>query len=346
MSSVTATLEGLVSSGARDLTAKRVNLRPAEYPELLAYRDAIRHAYWLHTEYNLTDDVHDFRVRVTSAERNAMKNTMLAIAQVEVAVKSFWGDIFKQYPKPEVGAVGYTFAESEVRHQDAYAHLLEILGLNGEFGRIGEFPAFKRRVEFLEAHLKPLPEDELEPEQVGREAALRLLLFSAFTEHVSLFGQFLIMKGFNRHRNLFKGIANIVEATSKEEQIHGMFGYQLVNILREEQPHWFDAAFEARVRYACQAAYEAEQSILDWILEEGELDFLPRNVLDAYLQERFNGSLSAVGIATVFQPDQALVAETRWFDEEVLAGKHYDFFHKRPTAYTKKSKAITSADLF
>ncbi|HNQ99947.1 MAG TPA: ribonucleotide-diphosphate reductase subunit beta, partial [Trueperaceae bacterium] len=116
-----------MTPAGRRLTTPRLNLRPVEYPELLAYRDAIRHSYWLHTEYNLTDDVHDFRARVSDVERSAIKNAMLAIAQVEVAVKTFWGDLYKRYPKPEVGAVGYTFAESEVRHQDAYAHLLEIL---------------------------------------------------------------------------------------------------------------------------------------------------------------------------------------------------------------------------
>ena len=48
---------------------------------------------------------------------------MLAISQIEVAVKSFWGDIYHKIPKPEVGAVGATFAEreSEVRHTDAYS---------------------------------------------------------------------------------------------------------------------------------------------------------------------------------------------------------------------------------
>ena len=61
------------------------------------------------------------------------KNTMLAISQIEVAVKSFWGDLYHRIPKPEIGSVGSTFAESEVRHADAYSHLLEILGLNSEF---------------------------------------------------------------------------------------------------------------------------------------------------------------------------------------------------------------------
>lgn len=334
---------GAVTPAGRRLTTPRLNLRPVEYPELLAYRDAIRHSYWLHTEYNLTDDVHDFRARVSDVERSAIKNAMLAIAQVEVAVKTFWGDLYKRYPKPEVGAVGYTFAESEVRHQDAYAHLLEILGLNQEFERIREIPAIYQRVLFLNEHLGPRPAGRT---ATDREDALTLLLFSAFVEHVSLFGQFLIMKGFNRHRNLFKGIANIVEATSKEEQIHGLFGYQLVRTLREENPEWFDAAFTERVRAACLEAREAERGILDWLFEAGELDFLPRAVVDAYIEQRFDDALAAIDMPPLFEPDEALVAETRWFEEEVLAGKHYDFFHKRPTTYTKKAKSITSDDLF
>lgn len=40
-----------------------------------------------------------------------------------------------------------------------------------------------------------------------------VLLFSLFIEHVSLFSQFLIMMSFNKEKNLFKGISNVVEAT-------------------------------------------------------------------------------------------------------------------------------------
>lgn len=334
------------SSSARSLLVERRNLRPTEYPELLAYRDAIRHSYWLHTEYNLTDDVHDYRTRVSSAERSAIRNCMLAISQVEVAVKTFWGDLHKRYPKPEVAAVGYTFAESEVRHQDAYAHLLELLGLSGEFARIGEIPALSGRVTYLHEQLNRANRPGLSADEAGREGALTLLLFSAFTEHVSLFSQFLLLKAFNRHRNLFKGIANIVEATSKEEQIHGLFGYELIRLLKGERPHWFGREFDERVKEACLEAFAAEVRLVEWLYEAGELEFLPQNVMEAYLMERFNLSLGAVGIAPLFEPTEELLKETRWFEEELVAGKQYDFFHKRPTTYTKKTLSITADDLF
>ena len=106
----------------RNVFEKRITLKPYEYPELYEYVPAIRHSYWIHSEFNFTSDIQDFKTRLTETEKNAIKNTMLAISQIEVAVKSFWGDIYHKIPKPEIGSVGATFAESEVRHADAYSH--------------------------------------------------------------------------------------------------------------------------------------------------------------------------------------------------------------------------------
>ena len=44
---------------------KRVNILPYEYPSLLAYKDAIRHSYWIHTEFNFTTDIDDFKTKIT-----------------------------------------------------------------------------------------------------------------------------------------------------------------------------------------------------------------------------------------------------------------------------------------
>jgi ribonucleoside-diphosphate reductase beta chain len=79
----------------RNIFKKRLNLKPYEYPELIDYVDAIRHSYWLHTEFNFTSDVQDFKVKTNEIERNAIKNSSLAIAQIELQVKQFWGDLYK-----------------------------------------------------------------------------------------------------------------------------------------------------------------------------------------------------------------------------------------------------------
>ncbi len=324
----------------RDIFAKRVNLKPYEYPELVEYADAIRHSYWLHTEFNYTSDIQDFMVRVNDAERSAMKRAMLAISQVEVAVKTFWGDLFKRMPKPEIGAVGYTFAESEVRHQDAYAHLLDILGLQDDFKNIAEYPALSLRVGYLDDVLAKAKTTD------NKDYTQAILLFSLFVEHVSLFSQFLIMMAFGKHKNLFKGISNAVEATSKEEQIHGLFGVEIINIIKQEHPEWFDREHEALVYGLCAKAYKAECSIIDWIFEAGELDFLPKKMVKEFIKNRFNKSLISIGMLKMFEVDEEILAETDWFDDEVIATKHGDFFVKRSVNYNKRSSSVTSADLF
>lgn len=319
---------------------KRINLKPYEYPDLVEFKDAIRHSYWVHTEFNLTEDVQDFLVRAALHEKNAMKNAMLAISQIEVAVKAFWGRLYDRMPKPEIAGVGYTFAESEIRHSDAYSHLLEILGLNSEFERIDEISALKDRVSYLNRYLEGAKSRD------DKAYAMSLLLFSVFIENVSLFSQFLIMMAFNKHKNMFRGISNIVQATSKEEQIHGAFGMRLIAIMRDEHPEWFDSDYLNKITRACTKAYKAECKVLDWVFEDGELDFLPRVVIEAFIQDRFNQSLKAVGIDPIFDIDTTLLSQVQWFDEETLATSHVDFFAKRPTSYAKKVLAVTEDDLF
>jgi len=324
----------------RDMFEKRINLKPYEYPELYEYVPAIRHSYWIHSEFNFTSDIQDFKTRLSNKERTAIKNTMLAISQIEVAVKSFWGDIYHKIPKPEIGSVGATFAESEVRHADAYSHLLEILGLNKEFEILKKKPVIMKRVKYLETALSNSKSEN------SQEYAESVLLFSLFIEHVSLFSQFLIIMAFNKHKNMLKGISNVVEATSKEEQIHGDFGIDLIKILKSENPDWFDSECEKRIQKLCQTAFEAESEIIDWIFEDGELEFLPKRQIIEFIKDRFNQSLESIDIKKVFETDESLLSTTEWFNDEIIGTKHGDFFVKRSINYSKRTQSITGDDLF
>lgn len=332
--------ESKIKERKRDIFKPRINLKPYEYPELYEYVDAIRHSYWLHTEFNFTSDIQDFKVNVSPSERNAIQNAMLAIAQIEVAVKTFWGNVYSRLQKPEIGSVWDTFAESEVRHMDAYSHLLEILWLNSDFERIKDIPAIMKRIEYLDEATRWAKVN------TDKEYMKNILLFSLFIEHVSLFSQFLIIMSFNKYRNIFKWISNVVEATSKEEQIHWMFGIDVINIIRQEHPEWFDEEFIESIKKSCEASYEAEKTIVDWIFEEWELDFLPKKTVNEFIKNRLNNSLDSIWIERIFEVDNEELEKTDWFDDEIMSTKHWDFFVKRSINYNKRSKSITSDDLF
>ena len=324
----------------KSIFKKRVNIKPYEYPGLLGFKDAIRHSYWIHSEFNFTSDIQDFNTRVNKAEKSVLTKTMLAVSQIEVNVKRYWGNLYNHFPKPEIDDVGGTFAESEVRHKDAYSFLLEKLGLNKDFEGIYEIPAIIDRVNYLESIMGKKDKSE-------KDVILTLILFSLFIEHISLFGQFLIIMSFNKEKNLFKGISNVVEATSKEEQIHGDFGIELYKIIKDEKPEIFDEEFYKELEKVSRKALKAEQKVLDWIYEEGDLDFIPKATILNYMHDRFNKSLTILGAKPIVENiDKDLLEKTAWFDLELKATKGNDFFVKRSINYSKRTKTITKDDLF
>ena len=207
------------------------------------------------------------------------------------------------------------------------------------FTQIKQIPALMRRIEYME--------DFMRDKDIGRERfVLSLVMFSLFVEHISLFGQFLVIMSFNKHRNLFKGISNAVEATSKEEEIHGRFGIALYGIIKEEHPRLFTPDFYDELKTLADQALEAERGILDWMFEEGDLSFITRDTVENYIINRYNNSLSILGINAPYLVDARKLRETEWFDIEILSGKESDFFYKRSTDYSKKTKQITADDLF
>lgn len=321
-----------------DIFRKRTNLKPYEYPSLIEYLEAIRHSYWVHTEFNYSSDIQDMKVRMTPEQAEIVKKAMLAISQIEVQVKTFWAKIGDKMPKPEIQAVGVTFGESEVRHADAYSNLLEIMGLNQEFEQLVEVPAIKKRIAYLEQSIKAPVDD--------KDYFHKIILFSMFVENVSLFSQFLIMMAFNKHKNLLKGISNAVEATSKEEDIHARFGFELVNIIKAENPSWWDKETISEINRLCKEAFKAESAIVDWIYGDTDLDFLPKDTVKEFLKHRFNQSLQAIDMKPVYEVDKELIKTTDWFVEEILSTKNIDFFVKRSTAYSKKTKSFSEDDLF
>src|SRR5690242_1973379 len=169
------------------LFAKRINYKPFEYPEVLQFTEAINKSFWVHTEVDFTADTQDFRSHLSHAEQNAVKNSLLTIAQIEVAVKSFWGNLYHHFPKPELNGLGSTFAECEFRHSEAYSRLLEVLGYNDEFQNLVEVPVIKARIDYLNRALG------MAKSTGSREYSRVLVLFTILIENVSLFSQFAVI---------------------------------------------------------------------------------------------------------------------------------------------------------
>ena len=79
----------------------RRNYKPFEYPEVTEFTDAINKSFWYIQKLILLP-TQDFLSHLSESEQNAVKNALLAIAQIEVNVKTF-GEIFIViYPNPSL----------------------------------------------------------------------------------------------------------------------------------------------------------------------------------------------------------------------------------------------------
>lgn len=319
---------------------RRVAFKPFDYPDTVKFKDAIKRSMWFVEHIDFTNDIQAFHTELLPHEREAAARGILAISQIEVNLKEFWGRLGSRLPRPEFAQVGYVFAESEVRHGDAYSALLDHLSLADAFANVTKVPAIQARIDYLARAMRTGADGS------DRSYAKTLAVFALLVENVSLFGQFALLKSYAKHRGALANVDNVVQATQREELIHALFGIWLVNQIRSERPEWFDQAFYDDLAVTCKNAYKAEGAILDWILAEGRPNFISRIAIDEFLKYQINYGITAIGGPPVFDVDTGILSELSWFTEEIHATVDGDFFFKAQTTYDSGTVAITGSNLF
>jgi ribonucleoside-diphosphate reductase beta chain len=319
----------------------RTNYKPFEYNSITQpFINAMWSSHWTHNEFNFKSDVQDYKNKVTVQEQGVIKRAILLTSQIEIAVKSYWSNIGKLLPKPEIADMGAVFGGVEVIHSRAYAEVLEKLSLNDEFTELMKEPVVQNRVKYLSKYINKIYKND------HKNILYSLVLFTLFTEATSLFSQFYTVLGFNRFRNVFKDLANVVQYTSKEENLHMEGGIALINTITEEHPELFDDEFKEKIYEETKEAFESESKLVEWILQGYENEFLSQDILEKYIKYRLNECLHKIGINKPYKLRQEDIDSFIWMEEEVLAPSMTDFFHKKPIDYAKKNKSYNTNELF
>jgi ribonucleoside-diphosphate reductase beta chain len=320
---------------------KRLNYKPFVYGHITdPLINAMWASHWTHNEFNFISDVQDFKSRLTEEERQVVKRTTLLISSIEVTVKSYWSNLGKLLPQPEIADLGAVFGGVEVIHSRAYSQILSKLGFEDDFKTLFENPFVKGRSEYLTKYVNKIYKSD------RKNIVYSLILFTLFTEYCALFSQFYVILGFNRFQGVMKDIANIVQYTAKEENLHAEGGIAIINQIRLEYPELFDDELEAKVYEEVQEAFNAEANLAEWLLQGYSNSFLSEDILKGYIKIRLNDSLEKVGYNKVFDVEEGILEKTQWMEEEVYMSALTDFFVKKPTDYAKKTQSITDEDLF
>lgn len=311
------------------LFEQQIARKPNLYPWTKDFIHAMWDGSWNAQMFSFDSDVSDFRLKMTDHERLIVTRCLAAIAQIEVQVKKFWARLGDNLPQPSIDSLGIVMAGIEEIHNDAYEKLLDKMGMSSIFEENLNVPAIANRVKYLTKHNQKVYGDD------KKQYIYSLILFTLFTENVSLFSQFYIILWMNRFQNRLKDASQQVKYTRNEELLHAQAGMKIVNTLRQEYPQYFDKDLEAKIIEECYVAYKAECQLVDWMLGDYNAPNLNAEILKTFVATRLNESLEGIGYKPQFKIDPQLEAKTFWMTEGIYAPPKVDFFHGEPTTYTQ-----------
>lgn len=321
---------------------KRKNYKPFEYPEVMVFVKSINQTYWKVDELDFTGDVQDFKTRLTPKEQEVIRRSLLAIAQVEVDVKTFWGDLYKHFPKPEFNNMGATFAENETTHSEAYSKLLEVLNYEDDFKKLLEVPVFKEKLNLIEESMTSKT-DIIE----------KLLFFTIVIENSSLFSQFANILAMSKFKGIMKNVANVILWSQNDENLHGKAGTFLLNLINKEQPERIESLKKNLIE-SVKKYIEYESNLLNWIYGDGEYDFYTKEDMLNFMKARVDDSIKEMDFFKndpeykdgIFKITPEQLSPMKWWDIETKSQTLSDFFAVRPVDYSKHNQPFSEDNLF
>ena len=319
---------------------EQISRKPNKYSWTDKFIEAMHNGFWTHKEFSFKSDVQQFKVNLSDKEKEIIIRTLSAIGQIEVAVKSFWAKLGDNLPHPSLKDLGYVMANTEVIHNNAYEHLLTVLGLEDVFEENLKLEWIQGRVNYLRKYTHKFYKDS------KKQYLYALILFTLFVENVSLFSQFYVINWFARFKNVLKDTDQQVKYTRNEENIHALIGIKIINTIREEYPDLFDQELEDKILEEAQEAFKSESKIVDWMVNGIQEKGLNAVLLKEFIKNRINESLKQIGFKQPFEVDKDLLSDTMWFEEELYGNNMTDFFHSRPVDYAKKNQSFSEDDLF
>lgn len=321
---------------------KRKNYKPFEYPEVNKFIKVINETYWKVDELDFTGDVQDFKTRLTYKEQEIMRRSLLGISQVEVDVKTFWGDLYKSFPKPEFNNMGITFAENEITHSEAYSKLLEVLNYENDFKNLLEIPVFKEKLQLIEDSMSS-----------KTDIVEKLLFFTIVIENSSLFSQFANILALSSFKGIMKNVSNVILWSQRDENLHSKSGTYILNLINKEQPDRINK-LKTNLISSIKKYIEYESKLLDWIFEEGEYEWYTKEDMLNFMKYRVDESVKEMDFLKndteykdgIFKITQEQLSPMKWWDIETKSQSLTDFFSQRPVDYSKHNQPFSEDNLF
>lgn len=266
-----------------------LSLRPMRYPQFYEmYQLAIANT-WTVEEVDLNGDVADLRDRVTPAQRHVIQRLVAFFATGDTIVaNNLVLNLYRHINAPEARMYLSRQLFEEAQHIQFYLTLLDTYLPNEAertqaFSAVEHIPSIRRKAKFCFDWTDSLERmTRIETTDDRRMFVRNLAAFAAGVEGLFFFGAFAYVY-YLRSQGLFNGLATGTNWVFRDESMHMSFAFEVLNVIRSEQPDLFDAEFEASIRQMIADAIDCETLFSEDLLADGVVGLSIRD-MRAYLQ--------------------------------------------------------------
>jgi ribonucleoside-diphosphate reductase beta chain len=294
--------------------------------------------HWMPTEVPMGKDIETWKSKTALSpdERLVIMRTLGFFSTAESLVgNNIVLAIFKHVTNPEVRQYLLRQSFEEAIHTHTFHYIVESLALDqGEiFNMYNEVNSINAKDQFE----MTLTEDIMKPDFTtstpeGAQKFLENLIgYYIIMEGIFFYSGFVMILSFHR-QNKMTGIGEQFQYILRDETVHLNFGIDLINGIKEENPHLWTPEFQDHIVDLIKQAVELEYKYAEDCLPRGILG-LTAPMFREYVQYVADRRLERIGLKPIYRSKNPFP----WMSETIDLNKEKNFFETRVNEYQSAS---------
>ena len=310
-----------------------LTLRPMRHPQFYEmYRAAIKNT-WTVEEIDFQIDLGHLAQRMTAADRHLIQRLVAFFATGDSIVSNnLVLNLYKHINAPEARMYLSRQLYEEALHVQFYLTLLDHYIPEPEqraqaFAAVENIPSIRRKAEFCMRWIDSVQSlDRIGSDADKRQFLLNLTCFATCIEGLFFFGAFAYVY-FLRSRGLLTGLAAGTAWVFRDESAHMAFAFEVLETVRREEPHLFDAQWAEQVTQMIGEAVDCETQFAEDVLGGGVVGMTLKEMRQ-YLEYVADRRLAALCLPTRYGAKNPFP-----FMELQDVQELTNFFERRVSAY-------------
>ena len=310
-----------------------LTLRPMQYPQFFEmYKNGIKNT-WTVDEVEFGTDIADLARKLAPAERHLIERLVAFFATGDAIVaNNLVLNLYKHINAPEARLYLSRQLFEEALHVQFYLTLLDTYMPDPEeraraFKAVETIPSITRKAHFALRWIASIDDlTRLDTKAQRRQFLLNLICFATCIEGLFFFAAFAYV-WFLRSRGLLPGLAAGTNWVFRDESAHMAFAFEVIRVVREQEPDLFDADLAEQVLSMIEEAVDCETQFAEDVLAGGVMGMSIKD-MRSYLEYIADQRLTMLGMPKRFRARNPFdFIELQ--DVQELA----NFFERRVSAY-------------